>query len=1582
MAAGYKKLGKYDVLDVIGRGGMGVIYKGQDPAIGRVVAIKMMTGAFVENPELLQRFYREAQSAGKLQHPNIVTIYDLGVQDSNPYLVMEFLSGESLESAIQARRSIPLEDKINIVIQVCNGLGYAHQRQIIHRDVKPANVMLLQDGGVKIVDFGIARVGNDGMTRPGQLLGSFQYMSPEQINGEAVDARSDLFSVGVLFYEFLTDTLPFQGKDTGDTLLKILHEPPPPLSRFLKSCPPELEELIVRVLAKNREERYQAAEDLAFDLAHIQEELKRQRASEYLELAQTARSQGQLTRAKEQLLLVLKVDRQNTQANALLKEVQREIQKQQSAIRARELQSEAENAAARGQLVEALGYLDEAVQLDPQNLEISALRDSLREAKARADKVHEFLQRAERAQEAGDLDDAHQAVDAALGLDPSSTEVRALQASIAREIAEREKQAKLQKVMGDARQQISSRRFTAALQLLQQAESIDPSVPGIQELLRLAASGQQQERRRKELERLTSEIEEALNRDDYVSASAKADEGLRSYPDDRGLKKLRAVAEKQREAAEKRSYIDARIASTRKFLDEQNPEGALAHLQEALQKYSGEFALKSMLTLVTESLERQKAEQRRNEFVQKAKDAMRRKDYAEAISTLEAAREESQSTDFDDLLQFAQEEAANYAKRQRIDAVAEQAHRLSSEEKYAAAIELLETTLQEVPDQELQIILADNQRHLEEFNQSALELVSNSKRLILQDRFGDAVKLLEAQSSRYANVPEFVAALADAQAKQQLAIEFSILKEKARDALSRSQLDEAQELWDRAAEKFSQTRDFQLLGQEIANKRREAANSSLEMAVRDARMLLLVQSFDSALSVLETVSGVASHADPELGKRFTTLLDAARRGTAKREEEQRKATEPARGSKPGTTSNEASSGRRLPDSANADQTQLTDPAQLEAVLKEVKTIADHYRASDKVQTAIHDLEHTISTQISQLQEATELQTPVAEIGSKGESQSVLEAESGIALSVPAIPTVIDLGAVDTAVEEPRPAQVVEEPAPAPVTEGAPPALVEAPLDRQTASPAPAHEVVPTDIEVPKDAIAPEPDTLQEYQVAIPTREQVAPETQDQRAVATIPPLASRQQPAYESQRRTLQTIAAVAAVVVIGAALYLLRRPRHISQPVPPPQTSPANVSSDPVAQQQKAAIDDCDMLIAADDLPGAEKKLQSVAGLNGPLNGTVQERLAGVEAAMKDENVHRLRLKEEQLWQDAVKQVDSGKFSIAKNDLQQILRLGDAGTRKPDARQYLAEVIPGREQEHRLFEQAKQASAETSSAGLQRASGLLDQVIALNGPHKSDALGLRSKVNEEIGALQKQQREQKLTSLQQSAAQNIAKSDLASARQNARDIQALGGDPATLLSQIDNAENARRVQLDAAYQLTQQRTQEALSSGDKSRLQASQVELQSIMQGGGAHSQEAGDLSKQVSQKLASLSQPSVVPPTPPTNTSLPTPTGAEADVRAALEKFNAAFDQGRTKDVKAIWPTADKKYTDAMHPGGGYAFAMALTPQGPIQISGDNAAVPCQLLLTTKKPNGQDQSKRSVKVTLRRGDRGWLILDPLAPN
>jgi eukaryotic-like serine/threonine-protein kinase len=445
MASGdRKKIGKYDVLSVIGRGGMGLVYKAVDPGIGRVVAIKMMTGAMGEDPEMLQRFKREAQSVGKLQHPNIVTVYDFGVEEGRPYLVMELLEGESLESLLRSRRSISLEEKLDIVIQICNGVQYAHQRNITHRDIKPANIMILKDGTAKIVDFGIARTGMRKLTQPGQLVGSFHYLSPEQINAMNVDSRTDIFSTGVLLFELVTGKLPFEGKDTSEILMKILHDSPPSLNGVLKNSLSGLDEIVQHALAKNPEQRYQTAENLASDLGRVLEKRRRERISEYLQGAETAAAQRQWTRAKEQLLQVLKMDRQNFRANVRLREVQSEIQKLQRSERAKELQAQAEHALAQSDFAEALTYLNEALELDRSNLEIVQLRDSIQENRERGQKLQDLMQRAELAQDAGNLEDARQAVEEGLALDPQNTDFRSMQVVITRELVGRDKQKRAQ----------------------------------------------------------------------------------------------------------------------------------------------------------------------------------------------------------------------------------------------------------------------------------------------------------------------------------------------------------------------------------------------------------------------------------------------------------------------------------------------------------------------------------------------------------------------------------------------------------------------------------------------------------------------------------------------------------------------------------------------------------------------------------------------------------------------------------------------------------------------------------------------------------------------------------------------------------------------------------------------------------------------------------------------------------------------------------------------------------------------------------------------------------------------------------
>ncbi len=230
------QIGKYRILESIGRGGMGAVYKAEDATIGRLVAIKVLLTDF-EDEEMRKRFYAEARSTGKLHHPNIVTLYDLGETGGSPYLVMQFLDGESLYKILTSSRQLTMVEVFDIVRQVCNGLQFAHENQIIHRDIKPANVVLLPDNTVKIIDFGIAKFGNDRQTRTGMAIGSVKYMSPEQISGSGVDGRSDIYSTGVLLYELMTRKVPFDGSDLVSTMHKILTEEPPLITATIPDAP-------------------------------------------------------------------------------------------------------------------------------------------------------------------------------------------------------------------------------------------------------------------------------------------------------------------------------------------------------------------------------------------------------------------------------------------------------------------------------------------------------------------------------------------------------------------------------------------------------------------------------------------------------------------------------------------------------------------------------------------------------------------------------------------------------------------------------------------------------------------------------------------------------------------------------------------------------------------------------------------------------------------------------------------------------------------------------------------------------------------------------------------------------------------------------------------------------------------------------------------------------------------------------------------------------------------------------------------------------------------------------------------------
>ncbi len=280
------RLNRYEILAPLGAGGMGEVYLARDTQLDRKVALKLLPERFTQDPDRLRRFIQEAKAVSALNHPNIVTIHEIGSVDGAHFMATEFVEGQTLRQQI-AHARLETSTALEIAVQVTSALMAAHEAGIIHRDIKPDNIMLRRDGYVKVLDFGLAKlteplassVGNEaptlflGDTNPGTVLGTVTYMSPEQARGLKVDARTDIFSLGVVLYEMITGRVPFTGATMSDVLVSILERDPLPLSNSVSAVPPELERIVAKALVKDREARYQTARDLFLDLKRLKQQL-------------------------------------------------------------------------------------------------------------------------------------------------------------------------------------------------------------------------------------------------------------------------------------------------------------------------------------------------------------------------------------------------------------------------------------------------------------------------------------------------------------------------------------------------------------------------------------------------------------------------------------------------------------------------------------------------------------------------------------------------------------------------------------------------------------------------------------------------------------------------------------------------------------------------------------------------------------------------------------------------------------------------------------------------------------------------------------------------------------------------------------------------------------------------------------------------------------------------------------------------------------------------------------------------------------------------------------------------------------
>lgn len=384
------KIGKYDIVEELGRGGMGVVYKGYDSLMEREVALKVISDSVLAVPEIRSRFYREARTAGKLSHENITVIYEVGEDEGRPYIAMEYLTGADLGTLLEKGESISFAQKLDYAIQICRGLSFSHSHGIVHRDIKPANIRIAGRGKVKIMDFGIAKPESSSLTRTGAIIGTPFYMSPEQIQGRKIDTRSDIFSFGVLFYELLTGRKPFPGDESTAVMYKIVYDEPVQVDGMEIAHHKGLRQVILKLLMKSPDKRYQDLAEVADILEGILAETKSAewkkieertiKVEKALTEARAYLQSGKFKKAQEAIERGTRLDPANTDLNLVRGELKAaEEQARRRAIIEERLDVARKSAAAK-QHQRVIDVLREVLDLDPEQAEALALTKAARDA--------------------------------------------------------------------------------------------------------------------------------------------------------------------------------------------------------------------------------------------------------------------------------------------------------------------------------------------------------------------------------------------------------------------------------------------------------------------------------------------------------------------------------------------------------------------------------------------------------------------------------------------------------------------------------------------------------------------------------------------------------------------------------------------------------------------------------------------------------------------------------------------------------------------------------------------------------------------------------------------------------------------------------------------------------------------------------------------------------------------------------------------------------------------------------------------------------------------------------------------------
>ena len=738
-----QRIGKYQITAEIGSGGFGRVYAAQDPSVGRVVAIKVMNAP--GDTDMVKRFRAEARTVAMLAHKNIVTVHDFGEQEGAPYLVMEYLEGVNLDGLIK-QGNLSLLEKVEIMIEVAEGLSCAHRQGITHRDVKPANIMRLADGTVKIMDFGIARIAAGGgaarLTQTGFIVGTWSYMAPEQFNGTS-DPQTDIFAFGVTFYELLTGRNPFQAADPAGIFNKITTQDPAPVSSLIAGCPADLDRLVQKTLAKDRGVRYADLQDLIVDAKPIMYELRRDEAVHTYAKAKELLTAGQLEAAQAAVRKTLDLDPTNSGARQLRSQIEKEVHRRDSTVKAGTLLEKAEKELRERQFQEASETLASVRQMLPGD---SPLQSRLMRADAQIENVRRLAKLLDSAREnlrRLEYNEAFKSVREALAVDPNNNTGKALLEEIRNGQALREAQRRLQEEMARIEEMLLTGDTEQALNQVRDLERKNPASPELVNLRQRVENQWAEESRRQRLANGINDCKTLVKNHQFEDAVNKANMLLADFPDARELKNLARLAE-DRLAAKKRAEQIARVKTdVAAYMARQDFDYAIRLLETALQKLGDDQDLVGLLQNAMTAKETFERQQQQARAVDEARHLRRQRKYDEALAAIDRASQ--MYGDGPDLQSLAQEIYAE--KREQI--VREVARRaqaaLDQQNPETAAIGLRECLKRNGDDSELRRLLdtAEAQIRERERTQRSQAILDNARQLAAARCFEDALSTID-----------------------------------------------------------------------------------------------------------------------------------------------------------------------------------------------------------------------------------------------------------------------------------------------------------------------------------------------------------------------------------------------------------------------------------------------------------------------------------------------------------------------------------------------------------------------------------------------------------------------------------------------------------------------------------------------------------------------------------------------------------------------------------------------------------------------------------------------------------------------